>query len=189
LDGLGSSKKFYQLLKTNNMGQYYKWVNISKQEVVNPWELGGVAKAWEWLYSGNSMKAIHYLMLASSEQSSSIMQGGIQGEKPTYTFGKYQNLGGGDIHADGTEEYLGRWAGDRVVLVGDYDASNAYAGHSKWCKSGCDIEHLKDITLDLVAEFNRTVLKDGGRNPEDLLGERDRAGGQIRPDIVIATAS
>jgi hypothetical protein len=30
------------------MGQYYKLVNLDKKEFVSPWEIGGVAKLWEW---------------------------------------------------------------------------------------------------------------------------------------------
>src|SRR3990172_2098851 len=128
------------------MGQYYKWVNLSKQEVVNPWDLGGVAKAWEWMYSGNSLKAIHWLMFASSEDSTRE-EGEVDGALPRYTFGAYQSLGGGDIHLMGMEQYLGRWAGDKVTLVGDYDASGAYSGHGIACKQGdgCEVEHYTDI--------------------------------------------
>jgi hypothetical protein len=65
------------------MGQYFKLVNLDKKEFVSPYDIGGVAKLWEWMANENECGVITLLL-------------------------------------------SGRWAGDRVVLVGDYDKSNLY---------------------------------------------------------------
>ncbi len=87
------------------MGQYFKAVNVSKQEVVCPWCLGGGAKLWEW--SANTQGAIFTLLLRKSD-----------------------DRGGGDFREatfeTDPEALVGRWAGDHVVLVGDYDSSGLY---------------------------------------------------------------
>lgn len=110
------------------MGQYFKLVNEDKKEVVVPWDINGGAKFFEWLYN-NQARALIWLLRQSNE------------------------TGGGDIqYGDETEyETLGRWAGDRIVLVGDYDESDLY-------------EMSKDytnISQKLLAEYNAAVKKDG----------------------------
>ena len=81
------------------MGQYFKIVNEDKKEVINPWDLGGTAKFWEWLW--NPQARVFVWLLRKSDEG-----------------------GGGDINATERFETLGRWAGDRITLVGDYDSSN-----------------------------------------------------------------
>ncbi len=82
------------------MGQYFYAVNETKKEYVSPWDIGGVAKLWEWCV--NKWAGIFpYLLRKSSE-------------------------GGGGDRDTSTTEYAGRWAGDTVYLVGDYDESKLF---------------------------------------------------------------
>lgn len=82
------------------MGQYHKLVNITKKEYVNPYSIGLGAKHLEGVGFEGSMGDVMYLL--------SIAQGN-------------ERRGGGD--AEG-HNYLGRWAGDEVVVVGDYYEEN-----------------------------------------------------------------
>lgn len=122
------------------MGQYFKALNLDKREVVCPWCLGGGAKLWEW--AANSYGAIFTLLLRKSSATgggdfhdpltprpreiqldmsneerahasfiAAIMQGVAAEGRPV------------DVPAD---SIVGRWAGDRVVLVGDYDESKLW---------------------------------------------------------------
>jgi hypothetical protein len=120
------------------MGQYYKLVNKDKREVVNAWDLGGGAKFWEWFYNPKR-KVLLWLLAQSSSQIG----------------GTYERLGGGDVENDGYET-LGRWAGDRVTLVGDYDASNLYV----------ESEQYTDISKKVRHEINCAMRKDIGQHKD-----------------------
>ena len=78
------------------MGQYHKLINLTKKEYVNPYDIGLGAKHLEGIGFEGSMGDVMYLL--------SIAQGN-------------ERRGGGD--AEG-HRYIGRWAGDEVVVVGDY---------------------------------------------------------------------
>lgn len=76
------------------MGQYWKAVNLDKRQFISPWALGSGAKLWEQLANPGPGQALIILLAAMP-----------------------QPRGGGDLKAD---PVIGSWAGDRVVLVGDY---------------------------------------------------------------------
>ena len=99
------------------MGQYFRIVNQDKEEYLNPWEAGTGAKLWE-ICANNLGRILPFLLRKSNEG------------------------GGGDIQKD--YETAGRWAGDRVVVVGDYDESGLYQ----------ETERYTDITRKSVKEFN-----------------------------------
>lgn len=102
------------------MGQYFLLANITKREVVDPGKLNQLVKFKEWL-SGDQARVLVWLLRRSDES------------------------GGGDIDDPDRYETLGRWAGDQVLLVGDYDSSGLYkeAGRS-----------FKDISEKLRQEYN-----------------------------------
>jgi hypothetical protein len=75
-------------------------VNVTKKEFVRPWDIGGMAKLWEWCVN-RTAGIFPYLLRKSNEG------------------------GGGDINLE-NPQFAGHWAGDEVYLVGDYDASNLY---------------------------------------------------------------
>lgn len=103
------------------MGQYFKLVNLDKKEYVDPWDIGGLAKLWEWCV--NPQAGVLPFLLRKSNES-----------------------GGGDIHRE--YQTAGRWAGDRVVLVGDYDASKLYDEAE---------EKFANISEQLVKDYNDFV--------------------------------
>lgn len=88
------------------MGQYYKIVNLTKREYLNPHDFNCGAKMLEW--HGTLVTAALVSMLAPSD-----------------------GQGGGDI---GAEKIAGRWAGDAIVVAGDYgptlgELATRYGGH------------------------------------------------------------
>lgn len=97
-------------------------VNSTKKEMVRSWDIGGLAKLWEWCT--NRQAGIFPYLLRKSNES-----------------------GGGDID-DPKPEYAGRWAGDAVYLIGDYDESGLYQQANSSYKS---------IAKGLVAEYNRFI--------------------------------
>ncbi len=108
------------------MGQYFKAVNISKKEYVCPWCVGQVAKLWEW--SANPHGSIFTLLLRKSSEG-----------------------GGGDFHGPTYEQdknaIPGRWAGDHVCLVGDYDESRIWD----------HIDGYRNISKELVEPWNNFI--------------------------------
>ena len=104
-------------------GQYFIAVNVSKKEYVTAWEIGGVAKLWEWC--ANHWAGIFPYLLRKSDES-----------------------GGGDLKDFDTAKYAGRWAGDKVYLVGDYDSSKLYERAKK---------HFANIAKELVQEYNQFI--------------------------------
>jgi len=104
------------------VGQYFYAVNETKKEYVSAWDIGGLAKLWEWCV--NKWAGIFpYLLRKSSE------------------------YGGGDIQIS-NPEYAGRWAGDRVYLVGDYDESKLFSKAE---------QEFTNISKPLAKEYNDFV--------------------------------
>jgi hypothetical protein len=100
-------------------------VNVTKKEYVQSWDIGGFAKLWEWCVNPTA-GIFPYLLRKSSGR------------------------GGGDI-AFATPSYAGRWAGDEVYLVGDYDESNLYETARTT---------YRNISRELAAEYNLFVALD-----------------------------
>jgi hypothetical protein len=55
--------------------------------------------------------------------------------------------GGGDLDPEDFK-YAGRWAGDRIVCIGDYDSSNLFAEAE---------EKYKDISEEVREEYNSFI--------------------------------
>ena len=137
------------------MGQYFKAVNLDKKEYVCPWCIGQVAKLWEW--SANPHGSIFTLLLRKSTDG-----------------------GGGDFygyhngHGEGTpvvnpNGVVGRWAGDRVVLVGDYDESHLWDQLSAY----------RNISREIVEAWNPYIELDRMKlefNPGCSCNDREPVG-------------
>jgi hypothetical protein len=136
------------------MGQYFKACDLDKQEYVCPWCVGGVAKLWEW--AANPWGSVFTMLLRQSSES-----GG----------GDYYGPATRDIHlgpdtkdnielvmhevfkgvvmegrpvTPAPDTTVGRWAGDRVALVGDYDESNLWKQLPSW----------RNISKEVVRDWN-----------------------------------
>lgn len=106
------------------MGQYWKLVNLDKKEYVDPHKVGTGLKLWEQLVNHpGTGAALIVLCAAMPEQRGG---GDLDMEQnwhgPERQFPR-DNMNPGPM----PEEYaavaartIGRWAGDRIALVGDY---------------------------------------------------------------------
>lgn len=130
------------------MGQYWKVVNLTKREFIHPHRLGSGLKLWEIIANEPVGQALLILTAAMPEAR-----------------------GGGDLdstHVDG-EKVVGRWAGDRIAIVGDYaeddDLSNDYGDPpASVIYSLCSEEkYLKEDS-----EFAKLVKKHGGKVWRDV---------------------
>lgn len=113
------------------MGQYFKAVNTDKKEYVCPWCIGGGAKLWEW--AANPEGAILTLLLRKSDE-------GGGGDFYGYHKGCAE---GGPIGCE-LSPVAGRWAGDRVIMLGDYDSSELWQ----------ELSQFRNISEQLVQEWN-----------------------------------
>lgn len=77
------------------MGQYYKIVNIKKKEYITPHIFGDGAKLMEFSMSANGVLAGLAILLADGN-----------------------GRGGGDLNSQ--SDIVGSWAGDNIVIAGDY---------------------------------------------------------------------
>lgn len=79
------------------MGQYHSLYNLDKQEVLHPHDIGLGAKQREHTGHEASLSDMLYVLTTCSPMR-----------------------GGGDFWAEENADFIGRWVGDRVVVVGDY---------------------------------------------------------------------
>jgi hypothetical protein len=77
------------------MGQYYKIVNIKKKQYISPHTFGDGAKLMEFSMSASGVMAGLSILLADGN-----------------------GRGGGDLHSE--NDIVGSWAGDNIVIAGDY---------------------------------------------------------------------
>lgn len=78
------------------MGQYHYIINLTKKEYLHPHKFHDGLKLLEFGASGYGTMLALAVLLSNSP-----------------------NRGGGDLNSDDVEWY-GRWAGDRIVIAGDY---------------------------------------------------------------------
>jgi hypothetical protein len=99
------------------MGQYYKVINLDKCEVLVPHLFDDGAKLLEFGCSAyGTMTALAILLVNSNGR------------------------GGGDFDPQDGGEYAGRWAGDRIIIAGDY------------AKRGDKFEHEEENLYDRAKE-------------------------------------
>jgi hypothetical protein len=119
------------------MGQYHKLVNLDKQEVVEPHDIGLFSKQYEHTGTDASLADAIYLLVMSSPAS-----------------------GGGDWPFT---DVSGRWCGDRVVVLGDYtqpDAIEGYEGDaSELYRASDDWENISPLVRDALAQVFPVTYK------------------------------
>ncbi len=117
------------------MGQYYKVANLDKHEYLNAWALGDGAKLWELVANSGGLLSALAILLADGN-----------------------GRGGGDIHElenlHPKNNIAGRWAGNRIVLCGDYGDDGKFTD-----RKGKNLYHTldeedtgyRDISLEVRA--------------------------------------
>lgn len=128
------------------MGQYFKLVNLDKNEFVNPSTVGDGLKQWEICANGDTARLAMFLMTMGDNDGGAVR---------------------------------GRWANDKVVLLGDYDPSGLYPELKE--ENG-----WKDITEEAVHDFNAFI---GDDDLKISVGEVYRPNTHIKPDMVLVARS
>lgn len=132
------------------MGQYYVIANITKHEFIDPYAFGSGVKLMEFGMDGQSAMSGLAVLLASSN-----------------------GMGGGDLHLPVTSKFThvpGRWAGDRIVIAGDYDDVPDSPGYMVYtrCGEASALEELANtveptgLFVDISYEVLGCLLEDEG---------------------------
>ncbi len=143
------------------MGQYFKAANLDKKQVVCPWCLGGGAKLWEW--AANPQRAIFTVLLRKSlaggggdyygyhtqEVDIGRYPEGTASAAMLHKLGAIVSMEGRPVSAP-PESIAGSWAGDQVVLVGDYDESKLWD----------QLPSYRNISRELVETWNHFIELD-----------------------------
>jgi len=126
------------------MGQYFKVINKTKKEVLNPHTFGNGLKLWEFVSDGNGVLQGLGLLLA---------EGHVE----------YKDL----IPKPST--IIGRWHGDKITILGDYAQDKE--GNNIWDTMLDSEGELKKSWKDISVETYKTLLKDtwvGNRKAEQI---------------------
>ena len=139
------------------MAQYFLLVNLDKKEYVDPLKLGGGLTLWEWC-TGDQARIISWLLAKGPQDGTYLPFASKEFAEAMdrYIHGKDDSALKivGEIAStrigEGKYKTVGRWAGDRIVLVGDYDDSGLY-----------DIVEMrfKDISEEVVKEYTDSLKK------------------------------
>ncbi len=86
------------------MGQYHMPANLDKKEYITPHAFGDGLKMLEFGCSADGTLTGLTILLACSH-----------------------DRGGGDLHKE-RDAWMGRWAGDRIVILGDYSERSDLPG-------------------------------------------------------------
>ena len=110
------------------MGQYYKIVNIKKKQYIKPDTFGDGSKLMEFSMSASGVLAGLAILLADGN-----------------------GRGGGDLHSE--NDIVGSWAGDNIVVAGDYADEGKFvkeADRNLYCLATNEGEDISVKVLDAL---------------------------------------
>jgi len=109
------------------MGQYHEVYNLDKKERIYPHSIDNGLKLYEQVGHIGSTSTALFALLANSN-------GRGNGDFPEHPM-------------------IGRWAGDRILIQGDYYSSDDQAAHNE-----SELEAFTDISKD-VADMLKLIVK------------------------------
>jgi hypothetical protein len=130
------------------MGQYYLLCDETKEEYIDPWTAGSGSKLWE-LCMNDVTRLLPYLLAQGANGS---------GGDPRIPWRDFEGEDGSvdwEAHQAALDEAFpncGRWAGDRIAVIGDYDESGLYQtarDSSEWTEVTPEI---RDEVLDFLGD-------------------------------------
>jgi hypothetical protein len=148
------------------MGQYWRAVNLDKYEFLNPYTFNHGAKLWEHLACHPGVGAALIVLCAAQPEcrGGGDLDMDMNWHGPERVDMTKEGMTKEGPHVEGYEEIarrtIGRWAGDRIALVGDYseegdlpreDASKIYS----LCRQAKDLDpedDPKDFYADISAD-------------------------------------
>ncbi len=139
------------------MGQYYKIVNIKKKQYITPHTFGDGAKLMEFSMSASGVLAGLAILLADGN-----------------------GRGGGDLHSE--NDIVGSWAGDNIVVAGDYADEGKFvkeADRNLYCLATNEGEDISIKVLDALcddqyffSEFRKNRAEWSTNEIDDLIKQK-----------------
>jgi hypothetical protein len=198
---------FSTIKKGNKMGQYYLIVNVDKREYLDPHKFGEGAKLMEFGHSQSSILLALTVLLSNGNGrgggdifSSKFQEAQDKWEKAyrRYSDGKRKTRPRYPDEKKYNEPWIGHWAGDRIVVAGDYGEP------LRWIEDATD-EQLQEVankcfskghnkknkvTLYHWAEYGPT-FKDISKKILEVLADADELPSEhepkeLRPDMMIS---
>ena len=115
------------------MGQYYKIVNVKKREYINPHMFNDGMKLMEFgMSAGGTMTALAVLLSNGCGR------------------------GGGDLYSE--NEIVGSWAGDPIVIAGDYGDDGKFLPEDK--QDRCLYSVAEEEGTDISAKILDALMED-----------------------------
>ena len=158
------------------MGQYFKLVNVTKREYINPYCCGDLAKFAEAI-TGNMGSLLMYLVRKSTgggggdipiaeemygivkEMRAKLKQAKEENnEKDIEWYTRYLERYSKELKYAKKIKLAGHWTGDQIALVGDYDRWGMYR------KAAAE---FKNITHLVIEEYNEFIGEDYGIYPDE----------------------
>lgn len=137
------------------MGQYWKVVNLDKHECIHAHKLGVGVKLGEQIGSGHGTPDALFILVAAMREH----RGGGDFDWDSNYYGPERDnsqpghgINGGPINTaynDVAKRIIGRWAGDRIAVVGDYSEDSDLPSVPKFGELYGD-GTLVDITDDVA---------------------------------------
>ncbi len=154
------------------MGQYWYPVNLDKHEFVDPHKLATGLKLWEQLANHPGTAGALIVLCAAMSEA----RGGGDFDLETNWHGPERNLskrGAGPMPEDYpivAARTIGRWAGDRIALVGDYAKDSDLAPEHEaemiydWCSDGVWHDVSEDVCRVIEHELRGHFSGEGWRD-------------------------
>jgi hypothetical protein len=106
------------------MGQYWHPVNLDKREFINPHRLGTGLKLWEQIANHPSTGAALIILCAAMPEPRGggdfDLDANWHGPERTFPEHNASPAPMPDEYPAIAQRTIGRWAGDRIALIGDY---------------------------------------------------------------------
>lgn len=145
------------------MGQYWLPVNLDKKEFIHPHKLGAGLKLWEQLANHPGTGAALIILTAAMPEPRG--GGDLDLEEnwhgPERKFPEHSTEPGpmSEDYSTIAKRTIGRWAGDRIALIGDYIDSQIYEA----CVEGKYTDISDDVCRVIEHELRGQFAGEGWR--------------------------